>query len=465
MDQVTLEAVLAAKERLASLQAELRSNYQLPVVSFTTNIPGPVKSSPDIQNLLRAAVERFRAAAGDSGFSVVEERFIYPLTGPAAVLAVIGEADKIKQVCIAIEESSFYARLFDIDVFDAVGGQISRSSLGHRERTCFLCSQPAVLCRRLGKHSSKEIGDNVAERLMAFAAGTTNPWPGAVWNLGSWAVEAMLMEAACTPAPGLVDRDNPGAHQDMDFFSFLMSSSALAGSMFRCAAAGYGHQGAPQDLLPVLRQIGKDGEQQMLQATGGVNTQKGLLFLLGILTAAAAYTLRQSMVITAYQILDTAAAMTSGIVARELAPLKVGQAAVKLTAGEKLFIKYGVTGIRGEIEAGVPSIREQGLPVLKAALGQGLSLNDALVHTLMSLMTVVEDTTILNRHGMKTLLDVQNHARSVLDNGGMLTEAGRAQIGELDKTFIEYNISPGGVADLLAATYFLHLVETNNKIK
>ncbi|SMC78901.1 citrate lyase holo-[acyl-carrier protein] synthase [Sporomusa malonica] len=463
MKQITLEAVLAAKERLASLQAELRNNYELPVVSFTTNIPGPAKDSPGIQKLLQTAVESFRAISRDNNFSIVEERFIYPSTGPAAVVAVAGEPDKLKQACILIEESSFHARLFDIDVFDAAGRQLSRTSLGRSERTCFLCSQPAVLCRRLGKHSSEEIARNVAARQQEFTAASTILWPGPVWNIGSWAVEAMLMEAACTPAPGLVDRDNAGAHQDMDFFTFLMSSSALAGSMFRCAAAGYSHEGLPQDLLAVLRYIGKDGEQQMLAATGGVNTQKGLLFLLGILAAAAAYTQRSSTA-TADHILDTAAAMTSGIVARELTPLLSAQAPVKLTAGEKLYVKYGITGIRGEVEAGIPSIRVYGLPALKAALGQDLSLNDALVHTLMSLMTVVQDTTILNRHGMEILLDVQNHAKSVMENGGMLSDTGKAQIIALDHTFIKHNISPGGVADLLAATYFLYLVENNNKI-
>ena len=43
-------------------------------------------------------------------------------------------------------------------------------------------------------------------------------------------------------------------------------------------------------------------------------------------------------------------------------------------------------------------------------------------------------------------------------------QAGKAQIVALDKSFIERNISPGGVADLLAATYFLYIIENNNKI-
>lgn len=115
------------------------------------------------------------------------------------------------------------------------------------------------------------------------------------------------------------------------------------------------------------------------------------------------------------------------------------------------------------MEAGMPSIREHGLPILKVALAQGVSLNDALVHTLMSLMTVVQDTTILNRHGMKTLLAVQNEAKQIMAQGGMFSELGRAQIKSLDHSFIARNISPGGVADLLAATYFLFLAENNSQ--
>ena len=458
MQQVTLAAVLEAKERLASLQAELRNTYNMPLVSITTNIPGAVKDTLESRALLRSAVDRLRDVSQEQDFVIIEERFLYLTTGPVAVVAVDGDADKLKLSCIAVEESGYHARLFDLDVFDAVGRQISRRSLGQPERTCFLCEQPAVLCRRLASHDSREVLGNVRERLTAFAAAATDPWPEVVWDIGSRAVEAMLMEAACTPAPGLVDRDNAGAHHDMDFFTFLTSSSALVGSMLRCAAAGYHHHGELSSLLPVLRCIGKDGDCQMLDATAGVNTQKGLLFLLGILSAAAAYCRKQAQHVTAGQILDAAAMMTSGIVERELAGLTAKETA-NLTAGEKLYIEYGVTGIRGEIEAGIPSIRNYGLPVMTTALAQGLSLNDALVHTLMSLMSVVQDTTVLHRHNLDTLHEVQEQAKSIMLQGGMLTEEGRAQIIALDKRFIDRNISPGGVADLLAATYFLHVIE------
>ena len=36
--------------------------------------------------------------------------------------------------------------------------------------------------------------------------------------IAACAVEALLVEAAATPKPGLVDRSNNGAHRDMDYF-------------------------------------------------------------------------------------------------------------------------------------------------------------------------------------------------------------------------------------------------------
>lgn len=111
------------------------------------------------------------------------------------------------------------------------------------------------------------------------------------------------------------------------------------------------------------------------------------------------------------------------------------------------------------MEAGLPSIGKVALPCLREALAGGLSLNDALVHTLLALMTVVDDTTILNRHGMAVLQEVRSIAGQVMSAGGMLMESGRQRIAALDQEFIARRISPGGSADLLAATYFIHLFE------
>jgi len=291
-------------------------------------------------------------------------------------------------------------------------------------------------------------------------------WPQPVEIIGSTAIEAMLMEAACAPAPGLVDRFNSGAHQDMDFFTFIKSSSVLGHYMYYCAMAGWKHSGSSQELLPELRIIGRQAEKSMLIATDGVNTQKGLLFLMGMMTAASSRVWKIGITKSvAEEILQEAAKICKGIVDRELKSLNDKILKRRLTAGEKLFLKYGITGIRGEIEAGLPLVKNVGLPYFREAIESGLTLNDALVHSLIAIMSEVSDTTVLNRHSLATLTELQETAKTILKVGGMKTELGRKKIEELDQAYIKRKISPGGAADLLAIVYFVYSLEERFKFE
>ena len=111
------------------------------------------------------------------------------------------------------------------------------------------------------------------------------------------------------------------------------------------------------------------------------------------------------------------AEMTQGLTENELAGL---QADRPLTAGERLYQAYGITGIRGEVEAGFPSVRQNGLPGLKEAFAKGAGLNDALVHALVHLMTVVQDSNVIWRGGYAKLPFVQQRARDILAQGSIL---------------------------------------------
>ncbi len=374
-------------------------------------------------------------------------------------MAAAGDPAALKRLGIELEEGLAGGRLLDIDVFDAAGRQISRTDLGLPPRACLLCGGPAAACVRSAAHDKGEVLAAMRWLVFGHRAGATRRWPHVAETAATAALEAMLMEIACTPAPGLVDRANSGAHGDMDFFTFLKSSAALAPYLLRCALAGAEHTGRPDELLPALRAIGSEGERAMFAATGGVNTQKGLLFLLGVLAAAATLAARTTAQPAAAAIAALAGTVCEGIVTRELAALKEKAAAGRLTAGERLYLEHGLTGIRGEVAAGLPAVTKAGLPALRAALADGLQLNDALVQTLLALMTVAEDTTIVNRHGPAALATVRRVTAAVVAAGGMRTAAGRRAVAELDRDFIRRNISPGGAADLLAATYFLHTVE------
>jgi holo-ACP synthase/triphosphoribosyl-dephospho-CoA synthase len=455
MESVTLSDILAAKEQRAEVQTIMCRRYSSPVVCFSVNIPGAIKYTPDAVSLIYRAADLFRDAARAENFPIHEERFYHRATGPEAIVAISAQPFRLKQVAISVEETGF-GRLLDIDVIDFDGTQVSRRALGLTARDCLVCQRPALECIRSQAHQLPELSKAVDNLFKAFRAEQTKGWPPVVQAISKLALEAVLMETACTPAPGLVDRANSGAHSDMDYFTFIKSTAAISETLGRCAAAGWYHTGEPQELMPVLRVIGRDGERCMFSATQGVNTQKGLVFLFGVLTAAAAFTLQSGFERLIDRVLQCAAAICRGLVERELQVLRTALPGRQLTAGERLFLECGVTGIRGELENQLPSVMTRGLPSLDEALRAGLNLNDALVHTLVGLISLTQDTTIINRHGLAVLQEVQHRAEKVMWYGGMISSEGRGHIARMDREFTERNISPGGSADLLAATYFLH---------
>lgn len=272
--------------------------------------------------------------------------------------------------------------------------------------------------------------------------------------IASLAVEAALHEAVAGPKPGLVDRFNRGAHRDMDLFTFCSSASALHPFFSEMVREGRNFRSNDlTELLEIIRPAGIDAEKAMLGFTGGINTHKGLIFSLGILCAAAGYLLKKegSSKPGSSAMASTAAAMCRGIVRRELESRENPG-----TNGEKLFREAGIKGIRGEAEAGFPSVILHGLPSLKNQRG---SWNSRLVNTLLVLMNVVEDSNVLSRSGPDALAWMKREAMEALEAGGAGTDAGMEILKQMDVAFTERNMSPGGCADLLAVTIFLYKLE------
>ncbi len=273
------------------------------------------------------------------------------------------------------------------------------------------------------------------------------------------AIKSMLLEVSATPKPGLVDRNNSGAHKDMDFYTFIESSMSQVYTFYNCTLEGLRFEGKDnKELLKIIRPIGIEGENKMFNATRGINTHKGLIFSLGIIATAAGlqYKKTKKQMMDVEDICYLVKDIAEGIVSRELEQLNNKDS---LTYGEGLFKKYGIKGIRGEVESGFPTVRHHSLPVFRELMkGEG-NINDNLVQVLFHLMTVTEDINILGRHGIDELEYLKEKAKETLSLGGMFTDEGRKKILELDKEFIRRNISPGGSADLLAVTLMLYFLE------
>ena len=208
---------------------------------------------------------------------------------------------------------------------------------------------------------------------------------------------------------------------------------------------------APQKTFPLLRQAGISAEDTMYRATGGINTHKGIIYTLGLLCGSIG-----RLWCPDAPIADTATivAECSRLVCHSVdADFSSDSAS---TAGLQLYRTLGITGVRGEVAAGLPSVIHIGLPAYREALQSGLSPNDAGAVTLLHLISRVTDTNLLHRGGQTGAAWAKTAAQTLLQAAAFPSVS---QIEQLDDEFIARNLSPGGCADLLAVTYFLHSLD------
>jgi triphosphoribosyl-dephospho-CoA synthase len=78
-------------------------------------------------------------------------------------------------------------------------------------------------------------------------------------------------------------------------------------------------------------------------------------------------------------------------------------------------------------------------------------------------MASLDDTCVLARGGRSALAEMQHGARRVLKHGGAGALAGRRHLKMLDRRLVDLHVSPGGAADLLAATLFLDRLQAETK--
>ena len=275
--------------------------------------------------------------------------------------------------------------------------------------------------------------------------------------LGAIAASSALTEVFIAPKPGLVDRSSSGSHRDMDFVTFLLSLSALAPYWQRQAQRGL--EGVPpEDALSALRETGIAMDSAMFQATSGINTHKGLVFALSLLLYGAGRCLFLGEGLQPEKVAAAAASAAEGCCERELLSLLKAPPPRPLTSGERIFLEHGVTGIRGEVENGFPTVLEEGLPSFRQALARGATRHDSALYSLFHLMMHGGDTNVIARKGYTYWKDEYRRLTAGLIGLGIppYDDAALASLEEADELFRLNDISPGGAADLLTCTLFLH---------
>lgn len=264
-------------------------------------------------------------------------------------------------------------------------------------------------------------------------------------QLAELARQALVAEVELTPKPGLVDRRGAGAHSDLSLDLMRQSAAAIAPYF---EAMGDSAQSMPFDrgLRTEVAAIGRAAESAMLQATNGSNAHKGAIWILGLLVTAAS---------RGIDLNPAAIAQDAAFLAR----LPDRAQPQLLSHGEMVRARYGATGARGEAFAGFPHVLHVGLPTLRAERNRARTETNSRLWALLNIMARLEDTCVLYRGGAEGLAIVQKGASDALLAGGPGSVAGELAMFRLDQELLIRNISPGGAADLLAATLFLDALE------
>jgi len=336
-------------------------------------------------------------------------------------------------------------------------------------------------------------------------------------NIGKMAAAALRAEAGATPKPGLVDRENSGAHTDMDYPLFLASCRALESYFVRCAEIGAAHCAGDSDATQTtalcgdgtaksaalcagdtdtgsdaaqtaqqLREAGLAAEEAMFAATGGVNTHKGLIFSMGVLCFCLGEALSESQqaCLLGEALSESQQArlnvLRSGGQQAWLNPQKtrdlqkrcaevsesllLGQSEMD-THGAAVRKSTGIGGIREEALSGFNSAFSIGYPALKEALDRGFDMNSALVRTLLVLMTRAEDSNAVYRGGREGLLFMRRQAEAILRETDLNSEEGMERVRAFDRECTARNLSPGGSADLLALSVMIYMINEIGRIE
>lgn len=245
------------------------------------------------------------------------------------------------------------------------------------------------------------------------------------------AERALRLELDTTPKPGLVDRQDNGAHKDMDYALMSKSISALRPYLTRLAVE------SAKDIDPAkIKEVGIEAEKAMLKATGGVNTHKGALFCIGLSVAAASCLACSTGAVEAYSFKE--------LVSRAASEIPSAQG----THGAETKRSFKAVGALENARAAYPELFADWLPYYRSLEGDPFRCHKTLLH----IMTTLDDTNILHRRGAEGLAHAEAEAARLLED---FSESG---LSSLNKDFIRENISPGGSADMLSLTIFINSI-------
>lgn len=277
-------------------------------------------------------------------------------------------------------------------------------------------------------------------------------------DIGRAAVRALHDELALAPKPGLVSFEDNGSHDDMDAHTFMRSLFALRGYFVRIAELGAA--GAP---FAALERCGQDAEARMFAATGGVNTHRGAVFMLGLLCAAAASASASasstpSNLARACGGPVTTERVRSALLQRWGEALATRSLRPPTLPGGLAAQRHGLRSASQEAALGFPVLFDVAVPAWVRAQRRGLGRTRLRLQVFFEILAVLDDANLAHRGGLPGLQHARASARAFLAQGGGAHADALHAARRIHRDFVARRLSPGGCADTLSAVCWLNRI-------
>ena len=152
--EINLTQMLKRREERFNEQKFFLDKFHLPLISFSMNIPGPVKTNDDIFNAFMFGKKLLLDELNNIHADINEILEIHEDTGDELLLSIKNiSPENLKNLTLKIENDYDIGRLFDIDVIDEKGNKLSRKTF----RKCLICDKQAQECARSRTHSVEEM--------------------------------------------------------------------------------------------------------------------------------------------------------------------------------------------------------------------------------------------------------------------------------------------------------------------
>ncbi|MCT4637333.1 MAG: triphosphoribosyl-dephospho-CoA synthase [Bacteroidales bacterium] len=453
-----LSKILEARDNRAALREQISKKGNISV-SLSLNIAGYPKSDTITEAFFITIINEFERTllANLITINKSECTIITDADGNFYIAPVSSNTDSkiVKQVCEKFEETHKAGRIIDADVTTSA----NKSESSGKAKHCIVCkTNAAVDCMRNRNHSIEEVRE--AAWLLMTDHIKTDKEQKLTNSISSFALKSIIYEISLTPKPGLVDFNDDGIHTDMNYYTFVNSTSIIIPYLNRLALLGTKHiDTSHTDILTEIREIGIEAEKDMFIETSGVNTQKGVIFLLGLAVYASSHIINRYGYFDIRMVSELISSICCDMVKTEMTNNTDSQ-----THGQKCYNKYGnkFGGARAEAESGLKTAIDYGYSILDNSgfnilkSSNRSEMNKLFTSTLLNIMANNNDSNILYRSDIKTLEEFKTIASDTLNainNGVNINEA----MNSINSFCSKNRISAGGAADLLSVSIFLYL--------